>query len=225
MPEPVDEKKASHDDFADSYTRTMERRIRALETERQLLETQRNKLESERDRLKQEVIELRDRLRKLESPLHTFRGVTFDVKGIQTKNVGILPIRRYPVFTHDLFDTLFATEYSWVLGLKRVTRDDKPVVPDHYFLLLGQKRGAHQAADISIILLFEFTEPDLKLHGVGPTNLLETTEIERSDLLNFAFELIYRPEAWHNKTIVTAKPKNEWKLLIGISKTKRLNND
>ncbi|MFX0207034.1 MAG: hypothetical protein ACFFDT_13685 [Candidatus Hodarchaeota archaeon] len=225
MPEPGDEKKASRDDFVDSYTRTMERRIRALETERQLLEVQRNKLESERDQLKQEVMELKNRLRELEPPLHTFRGVRFDTKGIQIKKAGIIPIQRYPVFTHNLPDSFFTTEYSWVLGLKGVTRDDKSVVPDQFFLLLGEKKGAHQAVDITIFLLFEFKEPDLMLRGVGPTNLLETTEINRSDLLNLAFELIYRPEAWHNKTVVAAKPKNEWKLLIGISKTKRLNSD
>ena len=61
--------------------------------------------------------------------------------------------------------------------------------------------------------------------GVGPTNLLETTKLNKSDLLNLAFELIYQPEALHNKTIVAAKPKNEWKLLIGISKTNRLSSD
>ncbi len=44
-------KEFSYNDFADSYTRTMERRIRALETERQLLEVQRNKLEKERDKI------------------------------------------------------------------------------------------------------------------------------------------------------------------------------
>jgi proteasome regulatory subunit len=55
----VDNKKASFDEFADSYTRTMERRIRALETERQLLEVQRNKLEEERDNLKLELQKLR----------------------------------------------------------------------------------------------------------------------------------------------------------------------
>lgn len=59
MPDTVDNKKASFDDFADSYTRTMERRIRALETERQLLEVQRNKLEEERDNLKLELQKLR----------------------------------------------------------------------------------------------------------------------------------------------------------------------
>jgi hypothetical protein len=36
MPETVDNKKASFDEFTDSYTRTMERRIRTLETEKQL---------------------------------------------------------------------------------------------------------------------------------------------------------------------------------------------
>ncbi|MHA2223974.1 MAG: proteasome-activating nucleotidase [Candidatus Hodarchaeales archaeon] len=55
----MDNKKASFDEFADSYTRTMERRIRALETERQLLEVQRNKLEEERDNLKLELQKLR----------------------------------------------------------------------------------------------------------------------------------------------------------------------
>ncbi|MFX1285475.1 MAG: proteasome-activating nucleotidase [Promethearchaeota archaeon] len=55
----MDDKKASFDDFADSYTRSMERRIRALETERQLLEVQRNKLEEERDNLKLELQKLR----------------------------------------------------------------------------------------------------------------------------------------------------------------------
>jgi hypothetical protein len=224
MPEHGDEKKASRDDFVDSYTRSMENRIRALETERQLLEVQRNKLEAEKDQLKTEVMELKNRLRELEPPLHTFRGVRFDVKGIQTKKAGILPIQRFPVFTH-LLNSFFTPEYSWVLDLKGVTRDDKPVVPDPFFLLLGEKKEAHQAADITIFLLFEFKEPDLMLRGVGPTNLLETTEINRSELLHLAFELIYRPEAWCDKTIVTAKSKNEWKLLIGISKTKKLNND
>ena len=223
MPEHGDEKKASRDDFDDSYTRTLERRIRALETERQLLEVQRNKLESERDRLKQEVMELKNRLRELEPRLHMFRGVRFDTEGIQTKKAEILPIQRFPAFTH-LLDSFFTAEYSWVLGLKGVTRDDGPVVPDQFFLLLGEKKGVTQAADINIILLFAFIDPDLKLYGIGPTNLLETTEISRSDLLNLAFELIYQPEAWRNKTIVAAKPKNEWKLLIGKSKTKRLND-
>jgi len=59
MPDSVDNKKSSYDDFSDSYTRTMERRIRALETERQLLEVQRNKLEEERDNLKLELQKLR----------------------------------------------------------------------------------------------------------------------------------------------------------------------
>jgi proteasome regulatory subunit len=59
MPDTVDKKKAPFDDFTDSYTRTMERRIRALETERQLLEVQRNKLEEERDNLKLELQKLR----------------------------------------------------------------------------------------------------------------------------------------------------------------------
>ncbi len=59
MPDSVDNKKGSYEDFTDSYTRTMERRIRALETERQLLEVQRNKLEEERDNLKIELQKLR----------------------------------------------------------------------------------------------------------------------------------------------------------------------
>lgn len=59
MPDTVDNKKSSYDDFSDSYARTMERRIRALETERQLLEVQRNKLEEERDNLKLELQKLR----------------------------------------------------------------------------------------------------------------------------------------------------------------------
>ncbi len=59
MPDTVDQKKGPFDEFADSYTRTMERRIRALETERQLLEVQRNKLEEERDNLKLELQKLR----------------------------------------------------------------------------------------------------------------------------------------------------------------------
>lgn len=59
MPDTVDKEKGSFDEFSDSYTRTMERRIRALETERQLLEVQRNKLEEERDNLKLELQKLR----------------------------------------------------------------------------------------------------------------------------------------------------------------------
>ncbi|MFX0085484.1 MAG: proteasome-activating nucleotidase [Candidatus Hodarchaeota archaeon] len=55
----MDKEKGAFDEFADSYTRTMERRIRALETERQLLEVQRNKLEEERDNLKLELQKLR----------------------------------------------------------------------------------------------------------------------------------------------------------------------
>ena len=59
MPDTVDKEKGSFDEFSDSYTRTMERRIRALETERQMLEVQRNKLEEERDNLKLELQKLR----------------------------------------------------------------------------------------------------------------------------------------------------------------------
>ena len=58
---PDENKRSFNEDFADSYTRTMERRIRELETERQLLEVQRDKLEKERDNLKLE-------LRKLHQP-------------------------------------------------------------------------------------------------------------------------------------------------------------
>lgn len=52
-------RKNSLEDFVDSYTRSMERRIRALETEKQLLEVQRAKLEEERDNLKHELQKLR----------------------------------------------------------------------------------------------------------------------------------------------------------------------
>ena len=59
MPETVDNKKAAYDEFTDSYTRTMERRIRTLETEKQLLEVQRNKLEEDRDNLRLELQKLK----------------------------------------------------------------------------------------------------------------------------------------------------------------------
>ncbi|MFX0174283.1 MAG: hypothetical protein ACFE9L_20575 [Candidatus Hodarchaeota archaeon] len=55
----ADERRGSNDEFLNSYTRIMERRIRALETERQLLKEQRNKLEEERDNLKLELQKLR----------------------------------------------------------------------------------------------------------------------------------------------------------------------
>jgi proteasome regulatory subunit len=59
MPETVDDKKATFDEFNDSYNRTMERRIRTLETEKQLLEVQRNKLEEDRDNLRLELQKLK----------------------------------------------------------------------------------------------------------------------------------------------------------------------
>ena len=59
MPETVDNKKPAFDEFTDSYTRTMERRIRTLETEKQLLEVQRNKLEEDRDNLRLELQKLK----------------------------------------------------------------------------------------------------------------------------------------------------------------------
>ena len=59
MPETVDNKKPAFDEFTESYTRTMERRIRTLETEKQLVEVQRNKLEEDRDNLRLELQKLK----------------------------------------------------------------------------------------------------------------------------------------------------------------------
>jgi len=84
MPDTVENKKSTFDEFADSYTRTMERRIRALETERQLLEVQRNKLEEERDNLKLELQKLR------QPPLFTgtLQEVLDDNKAIVKSSTG-----------------------------------------------------------------------------------------------------------------------------------------
>ncbi len=121
-----------------------------------------------------------------------------------------------PEFKGDLIAGFFKTDYTWIKGLKQVLRDDASFSPKNFFVVVGRKWKETQTKAVPLGILFEFTEGDLRLRGVGPKSISEKAGGDSNLLLNLLSDLFDKPNLWKIKTIIMAKPKNEWKLIGDI---------
>ncbi|UCG90528.1 MAG: tetratricopeptide repeat protein [Candidatus Heimdallarchaeota archaeon] len=121
-----------------------------------------------------------------------------------------------PEFKGELIASFFKTDYTWIPGLKSVTRDDVIFPPINFFVVVGRKWGKSQAPSIPLGVLFEFTEGDLRLRGVGPKSLSEKAGGDSNLLLNLVSDLFDKPDLWKSKISISAKPKSEWKVISDI---------
>ncbi len=121
-----------------------------------------------------------------------------------------------PEFKGELIASFFKTDYTWIPGLKSVTRDDVVFPPKNFFVVVGRKWGESRAQSIPLGVLFEFTEGDLRLRGVGPKSLSEKAGGDSNLLLNLVSDLFDKPDLWKSKISISAKPKSEWKVISDI---------
>ncbi|MFX1286190.1 MAG: tetratricopeptide repeat protein [Promethearchaeota archaeon] len=121
-----------------------------------------------------------------------------------------------PEFKGELIASFFKTDYTWIPGLKSVTRDDVMFSPKNFFVVVGRKWGESQTQSIPLGVLFEFTEGDLRLRGVGPKSLSEKAGGDSNLLLNLVSDLFDKPDLWKSKISISAKPKSEWKVISDI---------
>ncbi len=121
-----------------------------------------------------------------------------------------------PEFKGDLIAGFFKTDYTWIKGLKQALRDDMSFSPNNFFVVVGRKWKETQTKTIPLGILFEFTEGDLRLRGVGPKSISEQAGGDSNLLLNLLSDLFDKPNLWKSKIIITAKSKNEWKLIGDI---------
>lgn len=121
-----------------------------------------------------------------------------------------------PEFKGDLIAGFFKTDYTWIKGLKQALRDDVSFSPKNFFVVVGRKWKETKTKAIPLGVLFEFTEGDLRLRGVGPKSISEKAGGDSNLLLNLLSDLFDKPNLWKSKMIITAKPKSEWKLIGDI---------
>ena len=121
-----------------------------------------------------------------------------------------------PEFKGDLIASFFKTDYTWIPGLKSVMRDDVIFPSRNFFVVVGRKWGESKTKSIPLGVLFEFTEGDLSLRGVGPKSLSEKAGGDSNLLLNLVSDLFDKPELWKSKISISAKPKSEWKIISDI---------
>jgi len=121
-----------------------------------------------------------------------------------------------PEFKGELIAGFFKTDYTWIQGLKGVTRGDLNIQPINCFVVVGRKWGETKSKTIPLGVLFEFTEGDLRLRGVGPKSLSDKAGGDSNLLLNLVSDLFDKPDLWKSKIIISAKPKSEWKIISDI---------
>ena len=121
-----------------------------------------------------------------------------------------------PEFKGELIASFFRTDYTWISGLKSVKRGDLIYPPKNFFVVVGRKWGESKTKSIPLGVLFEFTEGDLRLRGVGPKSLSEKAGGDSNLLLNLVSDLFDRPDLWKSKISISAKPKNEWRIISDI---------
>ena len=80
-------------------------------------------------------------------------------------------------------------------------------------MITGRKWKQADKKNLPLGVLFEFTEGDLKLRGVGPKSLSERAGGDSNLLLSLISDLFDQPTLWKTKIIVAAMPKSEWKVI------------
>lgn len=122
-----------------------------------------------------------------------------------------------PEFKGELITSFFDTKYTWTKSLKSVSRDDISFSPKNFLIVVGRRWGESKKKGIPLGVLFEFTEGDLRLRGVGPKSLSEKTSVDGgSQLLSLVSDLFDKPNLWKTKITIHAIPKSEWKVIGDI---------
>ena len=121
-----------------------------------------------------------------------------------------------PDFKGELIAGFFKTDYTWIEGLKSVMRGEVIFPPKNFFVVVGRKWRDSKTKSIPLGVLFEFTEGDLRLRGVGPKSLSEKAGGDSNLLLNLVSDLFDKPDLWKSKISISAKPKSEWKVIGDI---------
>lgn len=121
-----------------------------------------------------------------------------------------------PEFKGEYMAKFFGTDYSWTRGLAAIERFDGEkslnIPIKNFFMCVSRKwKGG-----VPLGILFEFTEGDLKLRGVGPPSLTEKAGGDSNLLLQLVDELFEKPDLWKTKIVISAKSKAEWKKLSEI---------
>ncbi|MFX0185346.1 MAG: tetratricopeptide repeat protein [Candidatus Hodarchaeota archaeon] len=146
--------------------------------------------------------------------------VTFALGGNQEEGIELFDVATLvdwdPEFKGKYIAGFFETDYFWTRGLKEITRDEVNIPPKNLFMVVGRKWRESDTKGVPLGVLFEFTEGDLKLRGVGPQSLYEKAGGDSNLLLNLVDDLFEKPDLWKTKIIITAKPKNEWKIISEI---------
>ncbi len=146
--------------------------------------------------------------------------VTFALGGGEEENIKLFDVATLvdwdPEFKGKYMASFFETDYYWTRGLKLINRDEVNIPPQNLFMVVGRKWGESKAKGVPLGVLFEFTEGDLKLRGVGPQSIYEKAGGDSNLLLNLVDDLFEKPELWKTKIIITTKPKNEWKKISEI---------
>ncbi|MHA2223651.1 MAG: tetratricopeptide repeat protein [Candidatus Hodarchaeales archaeon] len=118
-----------------------------------------------------------------------------------------------PEFKGELISSFFDTDYHWAKGLKSVIRGDVNFPSKNFLVVTGRKWKEANKKSLPFGVLFEFTEGDLKLRGVGPKSLSEKAGGDSNLLLSLISDLFDKPTLWRTKIIVAAIPKSEWKVI------------
>jgi tetratricopeptide (TPR) repeat protein len=146
--------------------------------------------------------------------------VTFALGGNQEEGIELFDVATLvdwdPEFKGKYMAGFFETDYFWTRGLTEITRDEVNIPPKNLFMVVGRKWGESDTKGVPLGVLFEFTEGDLKLRGVGPQSIYEKAGGDSNLLLNLVDDLFEKPDLWKTKIIITAKPKNEWKMISEI---------
>ncbi|MFX0150159.1 MAG: tetratricopeptide repeat protein [Candidatus Hodarchaeota archaeon] len=147
-------------------------------------------------------------------------NVTFALGGTQEEEIELFDVATLvdwdPEFKGKYIAGFFETDYYWTKGLKRITRDEVNIPPQNLFMVVGRKWGESDTKGVPLGVLFEFTEGDLQLRGVGPQSIYEKAGGDSNLLLNLVDDLFEKPNLWRTKIIITSKAKSEWKIISEI---------
>jgi tetratricopeptide (TPR) repeat protein len=146
--------------------------------------------------------------------------VTFALGGNQEEEIELFDVATLvdwdPEFKGKYIAGFFETDYYWTKGLKGISRDEVNIPPKNLFMVVGRKWGESDTKGVPLGVLFEFTEGDLHLRGVGPQSIYEKAGGDSNLLLNLVDDLFEKPSLWRTKIIITSKPKSEWKIISEI---------
>ncbi len=121
-----------------------------------------------------------------------------------------------PEFKGKYIAGFFNTDYAWTGGLQAIIRDGESFPIKNFFMVVARQWGDSKTKGVPLGVLFEFTEGDLKLRGVGPQSIYEKAGGDSNLLLNLVENLFEKPDIWRTKIVISAKTKSDWKAISDI---------